>query len=96
MKTFEIYRNYGCLAAEKSIVYTYGMEAETAVCSDTITVQTPAEWEVYETTNGALNCEAPWGWKYNINELLCGNEYPYFSVIDKNGKNNLIKLEIIE
>lgn len=96
MKTFEIYRNYGCLAAEKRVIYTYGAEAETAVCSDEITVGVPDGWKLYETVSGKIACEAPWGWKYNINELLCGNEYPYFSAIDKSGKNNLIKLEIIE
>ena len=27
MKKFKIYRNYGCLSAEKRVKYTYGTEA---------------------------------------------------------------------
>ena len=49
MKKFKIYRNYGCLSAEKRVKYTYGTEAATAVASDELIVSLPEKskgWEV--------------------------------------------------
>lgn len=39
--SIEIYKNYGCLAAEKRNLYTYGAPHATAVCSDKMTVEIP-------------------------------------------------------
>ena len=95
MKTTKIYKNYGCLAAEKRIIYTHRMPQSTAVCSDEITIEIPEGWEPYENDAGNMLLMAPWGWGYDINELLGGNENPYFIAIDKNGKEKRIQLKII-
>lgn len=96
MKEIRIFKNYGCLAAEKRVIYTYGAEAETAVCSDEITVGIPDGWEVYKTVSGEIVCETPWGGGFGINQLLEGNERPCFSAYDNNGKLHRIQLKVIE
>lgn len=37
--------------------------------------------------------EAPWGWTYDINEVLQGNKNPYFYALDKNMKGHRAILE---
>lgn len=96
MKEIKIFRNYGCLAAEKRVIYTYGTEAETAVCSDEITVGVPDDWEVYETVSGEFACETPWGGRFGINQLLGGDEYPCFVAYDNAGKLHHIRLDTAE
>lgn len=64
MKKFKIYRNYGCLSAEKRVKYTYGTEAATAVTSDELIVSLPEKskgWEVYETFRSGLK-KVPISW----------------------------------
>ena len=95
MKTMEIYKNYGCLAAEKRFVYTYGVEQPTAVISDKITVKIPEDWGVEENEFEEKILTAPWGWKYNPNEVLGGDEYPHFRAIDKDGTLYSVVLEDI-
>lgn len=95
MKEIKIFRNYGCLAAEKRNIYTYGNEAGTAVCSDEITVGVPDGWKVYETVSGGIACETPWGSRYGINQLLEGNEHPYFAAYDNTGRLRRVQLKVI-
>ena len=92
MDTIKIYKNYGVLAAEKRNIYTYGCEAATAICSDEMTVKIPEGWELYENDFGKF-VESPWGWRYDINDVLCGNQYPHFEAINKDGKMNRYRLE---
>lgn len=93
MKTIEIYCNYGVLAAEKRNVYTYGAEHPHATCSDKMTVAVPEGWQVYQNQMGQTMVTAPWGWDYEINEVLKGNEYPYFRAYDKDMEMKVFKLE---
>lgn len=95
MNTFTAFKNYGVLAAEKKIVWTAGSEHFRATCSDKVTVKIPEGWELFETSTG-LMVEAPWGWIYELNEIMAGNENPLFIVLDKDGKEHRIKLEIVE
>lgn len=95
-KTIEIYRNYGCLAAEKRIKYTFGAPSSTATCSDRMTVEIPDGWELAENYMGQSIVEAPWGWTYMINEVLAGNEYPCFISMDKDMKEHRYMLKVVE
>ena len=92
MDTIQIYKNYGVLTAEKRNVYTYGCEAETAVCWDEMAVKILEGWELHENDFRKF-VESPWGWRYDINDVLCGNEYPHFEAIDKCGKTKRYRLE---
>lgn len=93
MKTIEIYKNYGVLAAEKRNVYTFGAPHATATCSDKITVVVPEGWTIYQNQSGQTMVTAPWGWDYEINEVLHGNEKPCFYALDKNMKGHRVYLE---
>lgn len=96
MKTIEIYCNYGVLAAEKRNVYTFGNHHSNATCWDKIKVEIPTGWEPYENQMGQTMVTAPWGWNYEINEVLGGNEKPCFYAKDKSGKGHRTYLEIAE
>lgn len=93
--TIDIFKNYGCLGAEKRNIYTYGKQAETAVCSDIIRIKIPDTWKAYKNSFGELMVTSPWGWNYQINEVLAGNEFPYFLAVDRNGKDYMARLEVI-
>ena len=98
MKKFKIYRNYGCLSAEKRVKYTYGCEEATAVASDELIVSLPENskgWEVYETAMGGLTVESPWGMQYDINEVLAGDKEPQFRAYDGDGVR-YITLKVLE
>lgn len=95
MEKIKIFKNYGCLAAERRVIYTYGNEAGTATFSEEITVKVPDGWEMYETVSGEIACEAPWGIIYSVSELLCGNEQPCFSAYDGNGKLHCVQLDVV-
>lgn len=85
MKTIEIYCNYGVLAAEKRNVYTYGAQHPTATCSDKMTVVVPDGWELYQNQIGQVMVKAPWGWDYDLNEVLTDiNGRAAFRALDKN------------
>lgn len=87
MKTIEIYCNYGVLAAEKRNIYTFGAKSERGTCADKMTVFVPDDWKLYTGQTGELMVEAPWGWCYDINEVLTDRQgHPAFSVLDKNGR----------
>lgn len=93
MNTIKIFCNYGVLAAEKRNIYTFGAPHESAVSSDEMTVAIPEGWEIYQNQMEQTMATAPWGWDYEINEVLQGNEYPYFRAYDKNMNMKVFKLE---
>lgn len=93
MRTIEIYKNYGVLGSEKISVYSFGGEHPHATCSDKMTVAVPDGWEIYQNQMGQTMVTAPWGWDYEINEVLQGNENPCFYAIDKNMDGHRIYLE---
>ena len=85
MKTIEIYCNYGVLAAEKRNVYTFGAEHPHATCSDKMMVVVPDGWELYQNQMGQTMVTAPWGWDYDINEVLTDIKgRAAFRALDKN------------
>ena len=85
MQTIDIYKNYGVLAAEKRNVYTFGAPHATATCSDKMTVVVPDGWELYQNQMGQTMITAPWGWNYDINEVLTDiNGRAAFRALDKN------------
>jgi len=95
-EVINIFKNYGCLAAEKRTIYTYGGQHHRAVCSDIISVKIPEGWKTYESASGELMITSPWGWNYQINEVLSGNEFPCFSAVDSDGRNYMARLGGVE
>ena len=91
--TFNGYANYGCLAAEKRTVFTGINPNPTATVSDPVEYTVPEGWTVGENYAGDPIITAPWGWDYDPNELLWGDEKPYFNGFDKDGKRFRIALE---
>lgn len=98
MNNFTIYRNYGVLRAEKRNVYTYGAPHINGVCSDELKVKLPddCDWKLFENNFGQTMIETPWGWAYNLNEVLQGNESPCLYALDKDQKAHRVELVIIE
>ncbi len=94
-KTLKIYENYGVLGAEYRSVYTYGNPHATATTWDTLTVQIPDSWDMYESISGEPIITAPWGYNYAVNELLAGDKEPMFRAYDKNGKLHNMVLRIV-
>ena len=92
MKMLLIYANYGCLGAEKKIIYTYGAPHSQAVAYEKMTIIVPTDWELIETEAG-YKIKAPWGWTYDINDVLSGNRHPNFQAIDKDGMCHSIALD---
>ncbi len=87
MKEIEIYCNYGVLGAEKRNIYTFGAESSHGICSDKMTVLVPDDWKLYSSPTGMLMTEAPWGWNYDINEVLTDIQgHPAFQAFDKSGR----------
>lgn len=78
MKQFDIFKNYGVLAAEKRAVYTVGVPISTAKCYDRLTVEAPAGWEIWVSEYGELGATTPGGTGYLVREILCGDERPTF------------------
>lgn len=79
MERIEIYRNYGCLTAEKRSLYTYGAEHATAVCSDKMTVEIPEGWTLSETVSGGMIVTAPWGWDSRSTRCWLVTRPPYLA-----------------
>lgn len=92
----KIYANYGCLAAEKRTIYTYGNPAESAVTYDILTVKIPNGYSAFENNSGELIVESPWGRNYTVNELLAGSKKnPAFVAIDQHMKRHHDILEVV-
>lgn len=84
MRTINIYCNYGVLGSEKMKIYTFGGEHPHATCSDKMTVVIPDGWEIYKNQVGQTMVTAPWGWDYEINEILKAKQTrPAFQALDK-------------
>lgn len=92
-RTLIIYRNYGVLSAEYRNVYTYGNPHATAAAWDTLTVQIPDGWKMYENVFGEPIITAPWGLNYTVNELLAGDKEPEFYAFDKDMKRHHVALK---
>ncbi len=93
MKRFTGYINYGVLSAEKRQVWTANTPHAAATCSDKVEIEIPDGWEMFETNAGDIMLTAPWGWDYAPDEVLAGNESPYFIVMDKDGNEKHIALK---
>lgn len=86
MNEIKIYCNYGVLAAEKMNIYTYGSQHCQAICSDEMTVIIPDNWEMYKNNAGQDMVKAPWGFCYEINEVLStAKGRPAFRALDNYG-----------
>lgn len=96
MEKIKIFCNYGVMSAEKRNVYTYSAEHPHATCSDQMIAEIPEGWELYENQMGQMMVTAPWGWNYEIDEVLRGNEIPCFIAIDKSGKERRVFLKVVE
>lgn len=94
---FEIYKNYGVLGAEKRGVFTYGVPASTATCSDKFLVELSENkyFSLYYNTMDQLMVESSWGGHYTVNEVLYGNEKPCFIALE-NGKERMVYLKEVE
>lgn len=90
-ESIEIYKNYGCLSAEKKYIYTYGNPEATAKCYDIISVKIPDGWETYENLAGETILNSPDRKNYTVHEVLCGDEYPCFRVFGY----ERIRLEVV-
>ena len=94
-RTLKIYENYGALSAEYRSVYTYGNPNPTATTWDTLTVQIPDGWDIYESVSGEPIITAPWGYNYTVNEILAGDKEPEFYAVDKDNKRHHAVLKIV-
>lgn len=93
METIEIYCNYGVLSAEKRNVYTYGAAHPHSTCCDKMTVRVPDDWKLCEGQTGQVMVESPWGWRYDINDVLSDrNGDPVFRALDKQGRRSTAAL----
>ena len=95
MSTLEIYRNYGCLSAEKRIVYTYSAAQPTAVTSDQVTVQLPQGWTADKGAAGGIILTSPDGQRYLPDEVLAGNEQPMLEVCGSFGSKRRYMLKVV-
>lgn len=95
MTTMTIYRNYGVQAAEKRNVYTFGEPHPQAVCSDRLVAEIPQGWELYENQAGEGMVQAPWGWCYEVGQVLQGNKTPCFFALDREGNRHRAYLDVI-
>ena len=94
-RTLKIYENYGVLGAEYRSVYTYGNPHAAATAWDTLTVQIPDGWDMYESIPGEPMITAPWGYNYTVNELLAGDKDPEFYAVDNDNKRHHVVLKIV-
>ena len=96
MTTFKAFINYGVLGAEKRNVWTAEAPHVHAVCSDMVDLIVPEGWELYQNHMGDNMVTSPWGWDYSLNEVIAGNEDPYFIALDKDGNEKRVKLEVVK
>lgn len=94
--TFKGYVNYGCLSAEKRKVWTAQLPASTATASEAVEYTVPDGWDMGYNEMGGVVLTAPWGVNYRPDELLGGNEDPYFIGTDADGKGFRVKLDYRE
>lgn len=94
MKQFDIYKNYGCLGADKRAVYSVGCPSATAKCYDKLTVEAPAGWEFWESESGELGATTPDGTNYPVRDILCGDERPMLRIWTPDGGDIFTPLHI--
>lgn len=91
MKRFvELYANYGCLSAEKRVLYSHGAPISTGTGFEKITVKIPNRFEDDGWTreiaeSGEELLYSPWGFAYTWDMVLEGNSSPCIYAIDANG-----------
>lgn len=73
MEKLKVYRNYGCLEAEKRAVYTHSAPESTAVTYDEITVIVPDDFGISKNYMDQTLIETPDGMIYLFDDLLRGN-----------------------
>lgn len=97
-KEFKIFKNCGTLAAEKRNMYTYGGAHPLSDYAEEVTVRLPSNefFELEENSAGDLFVRSAWGWDYEINELLQGDENPCFFALDKGMDSRRIYLDVCE
>ncbi len=95
MNSFVGYMNYGCLGAEKRVVYSANCPIDTAVCSDKIIIELPEQkdWSLYEGQYGDVLVSTSWGYNYRLNDVLCGDKYPYFEAYDDRFQLHRLRLK---
>lgn len=91
--TFVGFINYGVLSAEKVNVWTALSAHAYAAVSEKVIITVPNGWELGQNEFGSLIITSPWGWTYGPNDLLRGNDTPYFAGVDKSGQNFMVKLD---
>lgn len=98
MKKISGYKNYGCLAAEKIVVFTIDNPNPTATVSDKVEIEIPGGWDVWENEYGSTMLTSPWGWEYKADEVIdraikAGEEIPCLAGYDKEGNRFRINLK---
>ena len=53
-------------------------------------------FHIYKNHEGLLMVETEWGFCYEINEILEGNETPCFYALDRDKKGHRVYLKIVE
>lgn len=94
-REIEVFRNYGCLAADKRIIYSHPGPIDQAVLSEKICILVPEGFCIGENVMEETLIIAPWKLNYMVNELLGGNKHPYFTWADDGG-SHYIKLKYRE
>lgn len=81
------FANYGCLAAEKQVIYTVGIQHANAGCYEKGTLVIPDSLNPYITEIGEVAVEMG-GYRYLINEVLYTGKdgLPVARWIDKSGR----------
>lgn len=98
MKRFvELYKNYGCLSAEKRVLYSHGAPISTGTGFEKITVKIPNKfeddgWTREQAESGEELLYSPWGFAYTWDMVLEGNTSPCIYAIDADGIGHRYKL----
>lgn len=97
MKTLEIYANYGVLAHEKKVIYTYPESKSSAKYSEKITVEIPESVKCSENYYGEILLEVPGShYTYLVRELLSSQlNKPALAWIDNQGRQHTAILKVI-
>lgn len=93
----ELYKNYGCLSAEKRALYSHGAPISTGTGFEKITAKLPNKfeddgWTREMAESGEELLYSPWGWNYTWNDVLEGDENPCIYAIDADGIGHRYRL----
>lgn len=78
MQILKIYRNYGCLSAERRYIYTYDIPDRTATCWDEIQCIVPDSLEIHQNYLGGKNNFFPLGRYLYDKRDFTGKRKPLF------------------